>query len=400
MPKQSEEAALPGNPSWVDAVDTPAFVIDEPVVHRALGKATQLRERSGFRLLYALKPLATLSVLELLKPHVDGFAASSLFEARLARSVVGDGGTVHITTPGFRAAEIPELNELCDYMTFNSLEQYERFSALLDDPIRTGLRINPQLALLDDDRYNPCRKHSKLGVPLKSLAKALLRQPNLLRRARGVQFHTNCDSPRFSPLLKTVRHIEKTAPRLLENARWINVGGGYLFDDSADFECLTEAVHRLRSRFGLEVFFEPGAALVREAGFLVSEVIDLFARGRAKVAVLDTSVNHLPEVFEYQFEPDVAGHDERGEYEYLLAGSTCLAGDLFGRYLFPEPLKVGARVVFQNVGAYSMVKAHMFNGINLPSHYSVSAQGELKLQRRFDYSDFLTRCGATIDALV
>ena len=131
----------------------------------------------------------------------------------------------------------------------------------------------------------------------------------------------------------------------------------------------------LRSRSGpaFEVFIEPGAGFVREAGFLVAEVIDLFRSGGRSVAVLDTTVNHAPEVFEYQFEPDVAGHDDDGEYEYLLAGSTCLAGDVMGEYAFAEPLRVGSRVVLTNLGAYAMVKAHMFNGINLPTIYSVTA---------------------------
>src|SRR5262249_3031259 len=118
------------------------------------------------------------------------------------------------------------------------------------------------------------------------------------------------------------------------------------------------------------------------------------------VAVLDTTVNHAPEVYEYQFEPDVLGHDEDGDYDYLLAGGTCLAGDVLGEYAFREPLRIGSRVVIQNVGAYALVKAHMFNGINLPTVYSVTEDGELVLRRRFTYDDFLSRCGTPDDAIV
>ena len=48
------------------------------------------------------------------------------------------------------------------------------------------------------------------------------------------------------------------------------------------------------------------------------------------------------------------------------AGSTCLAGDIFGTYKLPVALEVGQRVVFEEAGAYSLAKAHRFNGVNLP----------------------------------
>ncbi len=166
------------------------------------------------------------------------------------------------------------------------------------------------------------------------------------------------------------------------------------------FDLLGEATDRLRSRYGLAIFIEPGAALVRGAGYLVASVIDMFRAGGKSIAVLDTTVNHMPEVFEYQFEPDVLGHDDDGEFEYRLVGSSCLAGDLFGEYAFSKRLRIGSRVVLTNAGAYAMVKAHMFNGINLPAIYSVTPTGELILRRRFTFEDFLSRFGACRDAAV
>ena len=45
----------------------------------------------------------------------------------------------------------------------------------------------------------------------------------------------------------------------------------------------------------------------------------------------------MPEVFEYSFEPDVAGHSDDAPHSYILAGASCLAGDVFGEYSFYEP---------------------------------------------------------------
>jgi carboxynorspermidine decarboxylase len=382
------------------AVETPAFVLDERIILKHLETAARLRSLCGCKVLYALKPLVCPFALELMKPWLDGFAASSLFEARLARSVAGEEGGVHITTPGFRAAEMPELDALCDFVAFNSLPQMRRLGTRLGSVARCGLRINPGLSLVDDNRYNPCRPHSKLGVPIETFRRELRRRPAFVERIGGLHFHSNCDAPSFDPLLATVRHVADRLRDALPHMRWMNLGGGYLLDDAMRTEPLIEAVELLRSRSrpALEVFIEPGAAFVRDAGFLVAEVIDLFRSGGRSIAVLDTTVNHAPEIFEYQFEPDVAGHDDDGEYEYVLAGSSCLAGDLLGEYAFDAPLRVGSRVVLTNLGAYALVKAHMFNGINLPSIYSVTADGTLVRRRRFTYDDFLSRTGAPDDS--
>lgn len=379
-------------------VETPAFVVDERTIRHALEVAGRACDAAGCKLLYALKPMVGSFVLELMTPYVDGFATSSPFEARLARSVVGDSGSVHITTPGFRAAEMPEIDRLCDHVAFNSIGQFERLAGSLSGPSKAGLRINPQLPLVDDSRYNPCRPYSKLGAPIDRLVKAHRQDPSAFEGLKGLQFHTNCDSSDFEPWLRTVRHVEERLRGLLPGLEWFNLGGGYIFDNPDGFGPLAEAVALLRSRLDLEVFIEPGAALVRDSGSLVAEVIDVFRSGNRVVAVLDTTVNHFPEVFEYQFEPDVLGHDDDGEHEYLLAGCTCLAGDVFGEYAFSQRLELGSRVVLPGVGAYAMVKSHMFNGINLPAIYSMTAEGRLVLRRRFTYDDFLSRSGAPGDA--
>jgi carboxynorspermidine decarboxylase len=181
---------------------------------------------------------------------------------------------------------------------------------------------------------------------------------------------------------------------MMLDVEWINLGGGYVWDAGSDFAPLIECVQHLTETYGVEVFLEPGAGIINTAVRLVSSVIDVLESDGKWIAILDTSVNHLPEVFEYQFEPDIAEHCDSAPHEYILAGASCLAGDVFGTYSFSEPLKIGSRVTFENVGAYTLAKAHMFNGINLPSIYALDERGELALIREFTFDDFAARCGA------
>jgi len=372
---------------------TPAFVFDVGALQADAQAARKAVADKDARVLFAMKSFSLAAGLKTIAAEVDGFAASSLFEARLARQILGPHQSVHLTTPGLRPDEIAKLCEFTDYVAFNSLPQWLRFREQLSGRVNCGLRVNPGLSFVADARYDPCREHSKLGVPLADLSALLRRAPEDLHGIRGIHFHSNCDSEDLAPLLTIVERLVDELDPLFDQIEWVNLGGGYLFNSPGNSAALLAAKARLRERGPYRLFMEPGASMVRRAGHIVASVVDLFLSDGTQVAVLDTSVNHMPEVFEYQFEPDVWGDSESGDHEYLLAGSACLAGDVFGRYGFDEPLEIGARIIFPEMGAYSLVKANMFNGINLPTVYALTVSGTLEEVKRFEFEDFLTLCG-------
>ena len=377
--------------SLIDSVETPAFVYDEGEVQRVLDIASALQAETGCRMLYSVKPLCLPSLLEMIAPQLAGFAVSSPFEARLARSVLADGGSIHFTSPGIRPREVADLAFLCDYVAFNSLSQWRRHKSDFSGRASLGIRANPGLSFLDDERYDPARPHSKLGVSVDELSVAESCSGHVFAGVDGILVHSNCESTDFSELQQTVDCLEDKIPDALARLNWLNLGGGYLLNEGVDLEPLRRILRSLRSKYGLEVFLEPGAAFVRSAGYIVSTVLDRFASGGKEVLVLDTTVNHIPELLEFDFEPDVAGHDEDGTWSCILAGCTCLAGDVFGEYSFNHPLQVGDRVVFLNAGSYSLAKAHTFNGVNLPNIYSMDKLGKIRLVKQFTYEDFAAR---------
>ena len=388
--------AIERRPSGWEDLETPAFIYDSGEIQRLLDQTAALRHVSGCRVLFSLKPLPYPAALRQMKPSLDGFAVSSLFEARLASEVLRGDGSLHITTPGFRPGDIGEVASLCDFVSFNSLGQWQAHGDVVRRTASPGLRVNPQMSFVDDERYNPCRPNSKLGVPISALADVLERDPDRLSGIEGLLVHSNCDSTELAQLTATAQYIHSRLRDLFDNLRWVNLGGGYLFDEVESLDPLYETVRFLTSDCGLQVFVEPGASLIRSAGYIVSTVLDVFDSGGKDVAVLDTTVNHMPEVFEYGFEPDVLGHGDEARHEYLLAGCTCLAGDVFGLYRFDEPLEPGSRVVFNNAGAYTLARAHTFNGINLPTVYALSESDGLVLEKRFTYTEYAARWGKIV----
>ena len=371
---------------------TPAFVIDEAALARALQRAIALSAATGCKILFAVKAFSFQATLELMAPHLNGFAVSSPFEAKLARSVLGDTGTIHLTTPAIRKQDRPQIARWCDYVAFNSWNQWHAHRTEIGPNVRCGLRVNTGLPFVRDHRYDPCRPDSRLGEPLPNIARILDGNEGV----EGLLIHTNCESTDPKELEINVGELHSHLSHRLHDGRlsWINLGGGYLFQRDDGSNVNLEPLHRaisLLGGYGLEVFIEPGNALIRNAGYIVATVLEIQETAQHRTAILDTSVNHMPEVFEYQFEPDVAGHDDEAPWACTLAGATCLAGDVFGQYQFPQPLSVGDRVVFPNSGAYTLVKAHTFNGVNLPTIYHLSDDGRIEMKRRYTYEDYARR---------
>lgn len=361
---------------------TPSYVFDRGIILSTLQKLEAIRRQSGCKVLYSIKSLPLAPVLQWLAPYVDGFSVSSLFEARLADEILAGRGSIHLTTPGIKPEEAEELTRICSHISCNSLNQYRLLTGLEAKRAVIGLRLNPAMSFLTDERFDPCRPFSKLGIHLSDLDEAQAIAP-----VKGLHFHTVFSAMDFEPLVRILDVIRKQMGDRFAQIEWLNLGGGYLYDQIEDVGVFVDAVRALKSQFELEVYIEPGKAIVGQAGYLLATVVDCFVSDGKNIAVLDTSVNHHPEVFEYQFQPELHEHRPDGRYSAVLAGSTCLAGDLFGEYRFDRPLTVGDRLVFKNAGAYTLVKAHRFNGYNLPDIYALDA-GAVTLLKRFSYQDY------------
>lgn len=363
-------------------INTPALVIDEIQLQANLSALADLRTASGCKALYSIKSLPFVPVLESAKPYVDGFSVSSLFEAQLANEVLQGSGSLHLTTPGIGPDEIGQLASICSHVSLNSLSQHQRFASEMAANTSVGLRVNPKLPFVDDCRYNPCRQHSKLGVDIETLWLA-----NALDNLQGLHIHNNFSGTDYQPLIQTVEKITLYLRDKLPKLQWLNLGGGYLYCQIQERQAFIDQVQALKNTFGLEVYIEPGKSVLENVAHLVATVIDLFVSDGKTIAVLDTSVNHQPEVFEYQFHPDIFPQSPHGEHLAILVGSTCLAGDLFGEYHFDQALQIGDKVVFKNVGAYSLVKASRFNGYNLPDIYRYRDNG-LESLKHYTYQDY------------
>ena len=371
------------------ALPTPCFVVDEALLVKNLALLKEIGDRTGAKILLAQKAFSMYSTYPLLAQYLCGTTASSLFEARLGAEEM-PRREVHIFSPAYKEADFAQIVQICDHIVFNTPAQWQRFRPMVKASGRQlscGLRINPEYAEVETDLYNPCIPGSRMGTTADKLSAGL---PDGLD---GLHFHTMCEQ-NADTLWRTLDAVEEKFGRYLGQLRWLNFGGGHhITRADYDIELLERCITRMRDRYDLQIYLEPGEGVVLNTGFLVAEVLDIMENGM-QIAILDTSAAcHMPDVLEMPYRPEVIGAGKPGElpYTYRFAGPTCLAGDVIGDYSFRAPLQSGDRVVFCDMALYSMVKTNTFNGINLPSIALRRQDGTFEIVRQFGYADFKSR---------
>ena len=382
-------AAMEKQPVWLQEVATPAYVIDEKQLIHNLEILKGVQDRTGCSILLAQKAFSMYACYPLIAKYLKGAAASGLFEARLAYEEFP--GENHVFNPAFQDKEFSELLQYCDHFVFNSVAQWKKFrERALAAHKECGLRINPEYSTQDHAIYDPCSPLSRLGARISEI------QPEELEGLTGFHFHTLCEQG-AEPLAETLEAVEEKFGKYLPQLKWINFGGGHhITKEGYNIPLLEKCINRMQEKYGLKVYLEPGEAVALNAGFLVTEVLELIEGPEREmpVAILDASAAcHMPDVIEMPYRPPLFNSGEEGEktYSYMLAGATCLAGDNIGIYSFDEPLQCGQRLVFGDMAIYTMVKNNTFNGMALPDIYYVDSQDELKCIKKFAYENFKCR---------
>ena len=370
-------------------VPSPAFVVDAAKVRANLRVLRDIGDRSGAKVLAALKAFSMWSLGSTVAEHLDGVCASGLFEARLGHDHYG--GEVATYCAAYKAEDLPEILRLSDHIIFNSPGQHRRFAPLLDaaraagETFDVGLRINPLHSEGEVAKYDPAAPCSRLGYPVDQLT------AEDMAGIDGIHMHTLCEQD-FPPLARTWASVKPTLVPWFGQLKWINFGGGHHVT-RADYQIddLVEFLRSIREETGCEVMIEPGEAVALDAGILVGEILDLFDNGMP-IGITDISATcHMPDVIEAPYRPAMLGEETTGP-AVRLGGPSCLAGDVIGDYRLPGGASVGQRFAFLDQAHYSMVKTNTFNGVPLPAIWLWDSENdELSEIRTFGYADFLNR---------
>ncbi|BCD60612.1 MULTISPECIES: carboxynorspermidine decarboxylase [unclassified Nitratiruptor] len=370
----------------LDKIPTPCYVCEEALLQRNLEILDEVQQKSGAKIILALKGFAMWSTFDLVKKYLYGATASGLWEAKLAFEEFGK--EVHTYSPAFKADEIELIAKMSDHIVFNSMHQLSTFKNIVkktNPDISIGMRVNPEYSAAPVDLYNPCGAFSRLGVVRSEFSWD--------DAIDGLHFHALCEESAES-LESVLKVFEERFGEFIPKCKWINFGGGHhITKEGYNKELLIKLIRDFKNCYNVEVYLEPGEAVGWQTGVLVATVVDIVRNGM-DIAILDTSAEtHMPDVLAMPYRPNVRGAGKPGEklYTYRLGGNSCLAGDIIGDYSFDEPLQRGQKLIFEDMIHYTFVKNTTFNGIRLPSLALLKEDGRFEIVKKFDYCDYKHR---------
>lgn len=387
---------------------TPCYVIDEKRLKENGEILKGVQERTGCKILLAQKAFSNYDLYPLLSEYLAGTEASGLYEARLGAEEM-PGKECHVFCAAYRQEEFQELLQWADHIVFNSPNQLKKYGVQAKSAGKSiGLRINPECSTQEGHAiYDPCAPGSRLGTTREAWNAQMTEE--WIALLDGLHFHTLCEQ-NADALEITLQAVEEKFGDILPRMKWLNMGGGHHIT-RADYEVelLEKCIHHMAGKYDLQIYLEPGEAVALNAGYLVTEVLDVQERLHQEqvrahdrndnydIAILDMSAAcHTPDVIEMPYRPPLQDAGEPGEYAYTyrLGGPTCLAGDVVGDYSFSEKLQEGDRLIFEDMAIYTMCKNNTFNGMPLPSIYLLTESGETQILAKFGYEDFKGRLGS------
>lgn len=272
--------------------------------------------------------------------------------------------------------------------------ELEWLSALPEGKVyNIGIRLNinishisPEDAYADDD--NSRFGFSDESGEFKQAVDFITSTPKL--RLAGLHIHRTAHSrsPRFYS--RSVAYAASVIKKYGLRLDYLDVGGGYfgIFPNKPTFKDYAEAFHKPLAEAGLDglsIIVEPGNALTASAFKFLSEVIDVKnVTDNTRFATTDGSRNDVDPFFhktDYMKEI-LYKHDNRTiEPLQIVTGCTCLEYDRMFTLVDQPRLEVGDRILYNNVGAYTMTLSPQF--IRLwPRVYSIGRDGECTLVRR------------------
>jgi len=371
----------------IESIQSPAYVVDERLLRRNLELLKEIQQRSGAKILLALKGFSMFHEFPLIGTYLAGVTSSSLNEALLGRKHMDK--EVHVYAPAFREDEIERLAVTCDHVVFNSSSQIQIFKKQFlkyKPEMAFGIRVNPEYSEVTTEIYDPCAPFSRLGARVTSL------KEEDFKLVDGLHFHTMCEQG-SDTLERTLEVVEEKFGQYLYQMKWVNFGGGHhITRADYDVDKLVKLILDIREKYDVDVYLEPGEAVALNTGYLVTQVLDI-VENDMNIAIIDASAScHMPDVIEMPYKPVIVNKDSRDElpYSYRLGGTTCLAGDIIGDFAFEEPLKIGDKLIFSDMAHYTMVKNNTFNGINLPAIAVMNDEG-IEVIKEFGFEDFESR---------
>jgi len=353
---------------------TPCYVYSRQALETAFAEFKAGFAGSDHLVCFAVKANPSLAILNLFARMGAGFDIVSGGELARVLAAGGDPAKVVFSGVGKTADELrAALN--AGIFCFNvesaaELDRLNRIAGEMDKRAPVSLRVNPNVDAKTHPYISTGLKNNKFGVAYEdafSLYQRAAAMPNI--DVHGVDCHIGSQLTELPPFLDAFDRVLALADQLEAagiHIQHIDAGGGigicYNDETPPDFADYAQAMLQKLGNRKVKLVFEPGRALVGNAGLLLTKVEYLKHTEAKNFAIVDAAMNDLmrPALYDayHDIRPVAAGEGEAQTYE--IVGPVCESGDFLGhdRKL---ALQQGGLLAIMSAGAYGMSMSSNYN---------------------------------------
>ena len=376
--------------SLANTYGTPLYVYSRATIERHWHAFDNAAGDHPHMVCYAVKANSNLAVLNTMARLGSGFDIVSQGELARVIQAGGDPSKVVFSGVGKTSKEIAYALGKGIYC-FN-VESAAELSRINDVAIAEGkianisLRVNPDVDAGTHPYISTGLKENKFGISIDeaiSLYQKATAMPGLA--VKGIDCHIGSQLTEMAPFLDALDRVLALIDRLAEldiQLSHLDVGGGLgvCYDDEQpphpnDY---AKALAEKLEGYDLTLIYEPGRAIMANAGILVTEVEFLKTNEDRHFAIVDAAMNDLirPSLYQaYQniIEVETAPREQVSEQTYDIVGPICETGDFLGK---DRKLSItsGDLLAVRSAGAYGFTMSSNYN--SRPRAAEVMVDGE------------------------
>ena len=353
---------------------TPTYVYSKEALTSAFSLFSAGFEGTDHLVCFAVKSNPSLAILSLFAKLGAGFDIVSGGE--LARVIAAGGDPAKVVFSGVGKTESEmrsalEVNIFCfNVESASELERLNRVAGDMKKLAPVSLRVNPNVDAKTHPYISTGLKNNKFGVAYEealSLYEAAAKMPNIV--IHGVDCHIGSQLTELSPFLDALDRVLALVDQIEAVGipiRHIDAGGGigicYQDETPPEFSEYAQAMRLKMASRKVKLVFEPGRALVGNAGALLTKVEYLKHTESKNFAIVDAAMNDLMRPALYDAYHDIVSvkPSEVESQVYEIVGPVCESGDFLGhdRQL---ALRQDDLLAILSAGAYGMSMSSNYN---------------------------------------
>jgi len=390
---------------------TPTYVYSRATIERHWRAFDDAAGSHPHLICYAVKANSTLAILQVMAQLGSGFDIVSGGELARVLEAGGDPAKVVFSGVGKTEAEIEFALE-AGIHCFNvesepELQRISQVAQRLAKVAPISLRVNPDVDAKTHPYISTGLKENKFGVEIPT-ALRLYRQAaadsNL--KVTGIDCHIGSQLTELSPFLDALDRVLAIIDNLAAEGiqiQHLDVGGGLgvIYDDETPphpSEYAAALQQKLADRPELQLIFEPGRAIMANAGTLLTKVEFLKHTDSHNFAIVDAAMNDLlrPSLYEaWQKIVELDVSLERETQQYDVVGPVCETGDFLGKGRMLA-IAAGDYLAVRSAGAYGFSMASNYNSRPRAAEILVDGDQLLEIRKRETWAD-LWRGEALLD---